>query len=119
VGTLGAGWGPAGETTLGEAWIGIWLEGIGVTTATADQAAAGWGGDELSVATGPSAAWALGWRIEWDAVTDATEFEAAYADAEAALPFESRLVHVSDHETIVLQASSAEVLAAVAPLAGS
>lgn len=115
---LGAGWVPASETTLGEAWMGIWLEGIGVSTSTADKAAAGWGGDQLSVATSPGGAWALGWRIAWDTPNDATEFEAAYAGVEAQLPFKSRIVHASDLETIVLQASSADVLSTMAPLAG-
>jgi hypothetical protein len=115
---LGAGWADGSRTTLGEAWIGIWLEGIGVATSSADQAAAGWGGDELSVATGPDGAWALGWRIAWDTPTDATDFEAAYGGASGALPFEARVVHASDLETVVLQASSADVLDAIAPLAG-
>jgi hypothetical protein len=116
---MGGSWVPASETTLGEAWMGIWLEGIGVATATADQAAAGWGGDQLSVVTGPGGAWALGWRIAWDTPKDATEFETAYAGVEASLPFKSRIVHASDLETVVLQASSADVLATMAPLAGS
>jgi len=98
--------------------MGIWLEGIGVSTSTADKAAAGWGGDQLSVATSPGGAWALGWRIAWDTPNDATEFEAAYAGVEARLPFKSRIVHASDLETIVLQASSADVLSTMAPLAG-
>ena len=118
-GALGAGWAAGSKTTLGEAWIGTWLDGIGVKTSAADQAAAGWGGDQLSVATGPEGSWALGWRITWDTPADATEFEAAYAGAEAGLPFESRVVHGSDTETIVLQASSADVLSRMATLAGS
>ena len=76
-------------------------------------------GGEPSIATGPEGSWALGWRITWDTPADATEFEAAYAGAEAGLPFESRVVHGSDTETIVLQASSADVLSRMATLAGS
>jgi hypothetical protein len=115
---LGADWGRASDTTLGEAWMAIWLEGIGVAPGPADTAAAGWGGDRLTVATDMDGSWALGWRIAWDAPVEATEFETAYAGVREALPFATRLVHVSDSETIVLQASSADLLATIASLAG-
>jgi hypothetical protein len=115
---LGAGWGNPTETTLGEAWIGIWLEGIGVGSSVADQAAAGWGGDELAVSAKADGSWALGWRIDWDAPADATQFEAAYAGAQARLPFATKLVHVSDRESVVLQASTPVLLDTIAPLAG-
>jgi hypothetical protein len=113
---VGSTWAHATDTTLGEAWMAIWLEGIGVSRANADRAAAGWGGDRLTVAT-DSGGWALGWRIAWDTPVDATEFEDAYSAVEAGLPFGARLVHASDGETIVLQASSADLLAKVAALA--
>ncbi|MGZ6299918.1 MAG: hypothetical protein ACXWMN_05440 [Candidatus Limnocylindria bacterium] len=116
---LGAGWGNPTETALGEAWIGIWLEGIGVGSSVADQAAAGWGGDELNVVSKADGSWALGWRIDWDAPADATQFEAAYAGVQARLPFATKLVHVSDRESVVLQASAPDLLDAIAPLAGS
>jgi len=114
---VGADWAHASDTTLGEAWIAIWLEGIGVSRGIADKAAAGWGGDRLTVATVANGSWALGWRIAWDAPADATEFEAAYGEVDAGLPFSARLVHVSDRETIVLQASSADLLEKIAALA--
>ena len=115
---LGTGWSENSDTTLGEEWMAIWLEGIGVKQATAEMAAAGWGGDHLTVASRADGSWALGWRIAWDAPIEATEFETAYAAAQAALPFATRVVHVSNRETIVLQASSPEVLDTLAPLAG-
>ena len=111
------GLGHASDTTLGQAWMAIWLEGIGVNRATADKAAQGWGGDRLTVATHADDRWALGWRMAWDTLADATEFEAAYAQVQAKLPFATRLVHVSDRETIVLQASSADLLEKIAALA--
>lgn len=114
---VGEDWGHASDTTLGEAWMAIWLEGIGVSRATADKAAEGWGGDRLTVATNSDGSWALGWRIAWDMPADATEFEAAYAEVEAKLPFAAGLVHVSERETIVLQASSADLLEKIAALA--
>jgi hypothetical protein len=114
---LGVDWGHASDTTLGEAWMAIWLEGIGVSRAAADRAAAGWGGDRLTVATDAGGSWALGWRIAWDTPADATEFEDAYSAVDAGLPFGARLVHESDGETIVLQASSEDLLAKIAALA--
>ena len=98
--------------------MAVWLEGIGVTQATAEMAAAGWGGDHLTVATKADGSWALGWRIAWDAPIEATEFETAYAGVQAGLPFAARVVHVSDRETIVFQASSSAVLDTIATLAG-
>jgi hypothetical protein len=98
--------------------MAIWLEGIGVDQPSAEAAAAGWGGDRLTVATDADGSWALGWRIAWDAPLEATEFEAAYAGVEDGLPFAARVIHVSDRETIVLQASSAELLETIATLAG-
>jgi hypothetical protein len=116
---LGAGWTNATDTTLGEAWISIWLEGIGVTQSAADVAADGWGGDHLTVATGAAGDWALGWRIAWDAPIEATEFETAYDGLRGAdVPFVTRIIHVSERETVVLRASSADVLARIEPLAG-
>jgi hypothetical protein len=118
LGVLGKDWKAVPATTLGEEWIDIWLAGIGASLADVEKAAAGWGGDELAVATAAGGRWALGWRIAWDASTDATEFETAYARVKGALPFATRLVHVSDRETVVLQASSAAVLESIATLAG-
>jgi len=115
---VGADWGHASDTTLGEAWMAIWLEGIRVSRTDADRAAEGWGGDRLTVATDADGGWALGWRIAWDAASDATEFESAYADVRSGLPFATRVVHVSERETIVMHASSADLLDTIASLAG-
>jgi hypothetical protein len=102
------------DTTLGEAWISIWLQGLGVSQAAADVAADGWGGDHLTVVSDVSGNWVLGWRIAWDAPIESSEFETAYAGVQAGLPFATRLIHVSDRETIVLHASSADLLEKVA-----
>jgi len=114
---LGSGWSNVTDTTLGEAWMSIWLEGLGAAQAGAQMAADGWGGDHLTVSTDAAGDWALGWRIAWDAPIEATEFETAYGGVQDALPFATRVVHVSDRETIVLQASSADLLDQIATLA--
>jgi len=110
VAALGTGWTEREETTLGEAWIGVWLSGIGASQAVADVAAAGWGGDRIVVASGPEGVWALAWRFRWDAPGEAREFATAYTAASARLPFASRLLSVSDTESIVLHASSVALL---------
>ncbi|MEX0710368.1 MAG: hypothetical protein WD116_04090 [Chloroflexota bacterium] len=116
--TLGDDWAHATETTLGEAWIRIWLEGIGVDATLAARGADGWGGDWVAVADGGDLGWALGWRIAWDAPIEATEFEDAYAGAATSLPFAIRVVHASERETIVLHASSEQLLDQITQLAG-
>lgn len=102
------------DTTLGEAWMSIWLQGLGVPQAAADVAADGWGGDHLTVASDVSGNWGLGWRIAWDAPIESTEFETAYAGVQGGLPFATRVIHVSDRDTIVLHASSADLLERIA-----
>jgi len=113
VAALGAGWSIARETTLGEAMIAIWLEGIGLSPADAELASEGWGGDRVVVATGPDGALALALRIAWDAPIEAAEFADAYAEAQGTLPLRTELRLVGDRETIVLQASSVEALTAL------
>ena len=116
---VGADWGHASDTTLGEAWIATWLEGIGVTRTTADRAAAGWRCDRLTVATKADGGWALGWRLAWDTPIDATEFGTAYAGIQSTLSSATRLVNVSDLETVVLRASSPALLETIGSLAGN
>ena len=78
---LGAGWKVAAQDTLGELQIGIWLREGGVDKATADAAAAGWGGDRLAVLEGPGGDWAVAIRTAWDTKADAAEFDAALSTA--------------------------------------
>jgi hypothetical protein len=104
---------------MGEAWIATWLEGIGVDADTASNAASGWGGDWLTVATEPGGEWTLGWRIAWDAPVEASQFEDAYVALQPSLPFSTLVIHVSDRETVVFQASTADLLTTIATLVPS
>ena len=113
------GFSAAADTTLGEEWIAVWLEGIGVDPDGAATAAAGWGGDHLVVMHSASGRWVLAWRIAWDAPADATQFEDAYALVESGLPFPAQVVRVTDRLTVILQASGDDLLAAIATLVGS
>ncbi|HSM38761.1 MAG TPA: hypothetical protein VK838_05455, partial [Candidatus Limnocylindrales bacterium] len=106
---LGSGWEDLEPNTVGEAMIDIWLTDLGSASLTA-VAAAGWGGDRLAVAEGPNGEWAMAWRIAWDSAADADEFQAAYEATSAPSGFVSRLVRSSSEETLVLHASSSQVL---------
>ena len=70
---MGAGWSVVDEDTMGEHQTAIWL-GSG-TIAAADDAAAGWGGDRITLMGGPDDAWAIAWHTVWDSDDDAAEFE--------------------------------------------
>jgi hypothetical protein len=90
--------------------LGIWLGAMGVSQEDADSAAAGWGGDRLSVAQGPGEQWAMAWRIGWDTSAEADQFQEAYAEITTALPFPTRATRASNGDTLILHASSAAVL---------
>jgi hypothetical protein len=107
-GLLGDGWVELAPNTEGEAMIAIWLTHLGVGGA-ADAAAAGWGGDSLTVATGPNDEMAMAWRIAWDAPSDAEEFAAAYGDATLPAGLSGNLVRTGTEVTIVVQATSADL----------
>jgi hypothetical protein len=115
---LGAGWKNVESTSLGEAMIGITLQSWGAGGAGAT-AAFGWGGDQLTAASGPNGAFAVAWRLKWDSAQDATEFASAYASVHGSLPVAARLVQVSGTEQLVLQASSAELVSRLAAGAGA
>jgi hypothetical protein len=97
---------------MGETMIDIWLTELGVADATAATAAAGWGGDRLTVATGLDDAWVMAWRMAWDTEVDADEFDAAYEGLQPAGGIASDVLRPSPTETLVVHASSADVLAA-------
>jgi hypothetical protein len=107
---LGSGWEPVESSTVGEAMLGIWLGAMGVSQADADVAAAGWGGDRLSVAQGQGDDWAMAWRIGWDTTAQAEEFTQAYGEITAELPFPTRSSAAPNGDTLILHASSQAVL---------
>jgi hypothetical protein len=107
---LGDGWELVESSTVGEAMLGIWLGAMGVSQEDADSAAAGWGGDRLSVAQGPGEQWAMAWRIGWDTPAEADQFQEAYGEVTTELPFPTRATRASNGDTLILHASSAAML---------
>lgn len=108
---LGKGWHDVETTTIGEAMTAIWLGQLGVRDRTARDAAAGWGGDELTVARGPHQAWAMTWRMVWDSPAEAAEFLAAARQINVNLPFATRTLRVDSRTTLTVHASSPAFLA--------
>jgi hypothetical protein len=110
---LGGGWREVESTPIGEAFVGIWLEALGVQAVEARDAAAGWAGDRLTVAAGQDDEWVLSWRLAWDTAADADDFAAAYESVSERLPFAVELVRMADTELLVRHASSLTLLDAL------
>jgi hypothetical protein len=112
---LGPGWAVAGQDTLGELILSIWLHEGGVPRAQANAAAAGWGGDRLVILRGPDGAIGIGMITTWDTSTDAAEFMTAAATAVAART-PAGVVASDGLRTVVVAVGdrAAEILAAVA-----
>ena len=72
---LGSGWTVGMEDTFGEFQMGIWLRETQAPTPT--DAAAGWGGDRVTVLNGPNDTWAVVLATDWDSAPEAAEFETA------------------------------------------
>lgn len=115
---LGAGWTAAGQDTLGEKIMAIWLNpaGVGgVPQSLANAAAAGWGGDRLVILRGPDGAIGIGMITTWDTAADAAEFTTAAATAVAART-PAGLVASDGLRTVVVAVGdrAADILAALA-----
>jgi hypothetical protein len=113
---LGEGWEEVDETPVGEATIAIILEHFGAPQADAGVAAEGWGGDRSVVATGPDGAFALAWRLTWDAARDAGQFVDAYEAVVEQLEFPASVRALEGGDVLVVHASSSEVHDAVVEL---
>jgi hypothetical protein len=107
---LGSGWHAAAQDTLGELNLRIWLGQGGVATANA--AAAGWGGDRLVLLEGPAGQDVVVVETAWDSTADATEFAAAAGTAMTDLGLHGTVVHTAGSTRV-----SFVVGAAGAPLA--
>jgi hypothetical protein len=70
---LGEGWSLVKKDTFGEFMLQAYLSAI-VPPITAQDAAAGWGGDSISLLEGPDGETAVVIAIAWDTVPDSEEF---------------------------------------------
>lgn len=112
--SLGDGWQLVESTPLGEATIRINLDALGTDTGDAYDAAEGWAGDELAVATAPNGSFALAWRLAWDTPADADEFARLYSrEVLPALDFPGALLQLDRNVVIVGHASDRTILDAV------
>jgi hypothetical protein len=118
-GQLGNGWSIPLEDTFGELQIDYWLRESGVKAATASAAAAGWGGDRLAVARGPSGAWGVVIDTAWDSAADASEFADAANAAVAGLASPARVSSPAGTHVAVLVASSDVALLALDVIFGA
>ncbi len=116
---LGDGWSELLQDTFGEFQTRIWLRESGVTAADAEDAAAGWGGDRLSVLSGPNDRWAVVMRSTWDSVADAVTFTDAAQMAIRGLPHPARIAAPGGKDVTVLIASDQDTLLALDQVLGA
>lgn len=99
---LGPGWSEAGQDTLGELILRVWLREGGVPAVEARAAAAGWGGDRLALLRGPGGEIAVALVTEWDSIPDAAEFASAAQRAVAGMGLKARVLQISSESNAVL-----------------
>ena len=107
---LGDGWEEVDDTPMGQATIGFILEHFGANRDAATEAAEGWGGDRVRIASGPDGAFAVAWRSSWDTAEDATEFASAYETVITQLPFPAVVLAPSADEVLIVHASDDAIL---------
>jgi len=98
--TLGAGWTEAGQDTLGELVLRIWLSEGGLRAPEAATAAAGWGGDRVALFRGPGGVLALAMLTQWDTAKDADEFATAAQTAISGHGLAGRVSHAPGSSTV-------------------
>jgi hypothetical protein len=112
---LGKGWTSAGQDTLGELVLGIWLNQGGVDRPVAIDSAAGWGGDRLVVLRGPAGEVGVGLVTTWDTAADAAAFTSAATSAVATLDSTGRVASDGVRTVVVAMGDrAADILTALA-----
>lgn len=115
---FGDGWEEVENTPMGEAAIGDALQFFGILNQVADEAAKGWGGDRVRIASGPDGAFAVAWRLAWDTPEDADQFALAYEAVIEELPFPAIVSRVGSMEVLVVHGSDEDVLRQASGIAG-
>jgi hypothetical protein len=107
---LGEDWTKVDDTPIGQAFLRMILEYHGVESPDARTASEGWGGDRAVTVTGPDGAFAVAWRLAWDAPQDADEFVDAYNAVIPTLGFPASVTALDGGEVLVTHASSDDIL---------
>jgi len=106
---LGPGWTVPLVDSLGEFQLRIWLRDVGKTSeADADAGAAGWGGDRVVLATGPSGAWAVAVASRWDSAAATGQFAAAARQAIENLPDQASMLDPGSTDRVTIFVGSDE-----------
>ncbi len=99
---LGTGWSMPLTDTFGELQFRVWLEQVGkLPVATAEAAAAGWGGDRLALVEDGST-FGIAMITKWDTTADATEFAAAAGPTLKLLPSATAMIDPGGTNQVVL-----------------
>jgi hypothetical protein len=118
---MGTGWSKGLEDTLGEFQLKVWLDQVKAASGepSADQAAAGWGGDGVMLLDGPDGARAVVLKTAWDTPGDADQFTEAAKSVVNHLGNASIVPGRDGRSVTVILASSQPVLVQAANAAGS
>jgi hypothetical protein len=100
-GRMGAGWKAAGQDTLGELVLRLWLSEAGIAPDLASAAAAGWGGDRIVLLEGPTGD-AVAIETAWDTAPDADAFASAATSAMTARVLTGKVIHVAGSTRVSL-----------------
>jgi hypothetical protein len=98
---MGAGWAAAGQDTLGEFVLRLWLSEAGIAPNIASDAAAGWGGDRLVLLEGPAGN-AVAIESVWETAADADAFASAAGTAMTARALTGKVLHVAGSKRVSL-----------------
>jgi hypothetical protein len=119
---LGDGWCLGLQDTLGELQLRILLaSAAGVDAATAEAAAAGWGGDRVALFGGPAGTNGIVLDTRWDTDGDAGEFAAAMGGLVANLEAAGRsaqLLTPEPNRVVLVTADTADTMGRIANVLG-
>jgi hypothetical protein len=115
---MGDGWKVGLQDTMGELQLGIWLRLGLIRVPLATAAAAGWGGDRVTLLDGPNGSWAIAMMTAWDTAADAAEFADGAGQVLTALGTRGTVNAAGGKTVTVLLGSDATVATKLDTIAG-